>query len=138
MSTIPKATRLRGRRATFLLITLWLMGGCEAPPSPPPPQILGDWVSEAPRYRDRTFEIRDDAVVFGTGKWSGSRLHILIGVEEQPSVQSWNVYTIQYREYDGSIGALEIHHRSTPKQMLRFANRQEIWIRNETREQDDA
>lgn len=128
----------RARHGVFLAVMICLICACEDPPSPPPEQILGGWVTDAPSHRDRTFEIRDDAVVFGTGKWSSSRLHILIGVEERPSVQNWDVYTIRYREYDGSIGALEVHYRSTPKNMLRFANRQEIWTRSQTGKQDDA
>ena len=128
ISTIPIAARFL--RPEFLgLLVSGLVFGCAPELEPTPSAILGHWSTEATRYRDRSLEIRPDAILFGTGPYSAPRLHILIGVESQPSSDPWNVCRLSYREDDGTVGQLEISYRDQPRPQIRFANRQEIWIR---------
>jgi len=111
---------------------------CEEPLEKPSGEIVGAWRTDAPSHRDRTFEIREDALVFGTGRYAPRRLHILIGVERRPPAAHWDVYRIRYREYDGTTGEIEIHHRSGARPELRFANRPEVWTRRDKGESDDV
>jgi hypothetical protein len=129
----------RGRLWLCVVVVLWpVLLACEPALEPPPAELVGTWRTAAPRYRDRVFEIREDAVVFGTGRFSGSRLHLLLGVERDEPVDGWDVYRLHYREYDGAITPLEIHLWPGGSGTLRFANRAERWSRAEGKGPEDA
>ena len=122
----------------LILCGLTLCTACEQESAPTPNEILGVWRTDAPRHVDRTFEIRDDAIVFGTGKFSAPRLHVLLRVESKPDLAGWKVCTLFYREYDGTIAELDLEYQAQPSPKLRFPNREEFWVRSERQEDQDA
>lgn len=132
------ASRLCGWCFLPLMFVVAVLASCASEPAPTPDEILGIWVTDAPRHQDRTFEIRDDAVIFGTGKFSAPRLYLLVGFEPRPEITGWQVCTLLYREYDGSIAELDLQYQMRPKPRLRFSNRKEFWIRAENHGGDDA
>jgi len=120
------------------LFCLNMLTGCALEPDPVPQEILGIWRTDAPRHRDRTFEIRDDAVIFGTGKFSAPRLHVLVRVEHRDDVGDWQASMLFYREYDGSIAELELQYQTQPKLRLRFLHHAEFWYRSDNQGSGDA
>jgi hypothetical protein len=109
------------------LVLLLSLVGCATEPSDPPTEILGFWATDAPRYRGRYFEIRDDAIVFGTGEFSAAHRHSLVGVETKSRPDGWSDCQIRYREPDGAVGEVDLSYRITPRKELQFAHRNEIW-----------
>lgn len=131
----------RGRllpRAFLAFVVITLSMSCGSGPTTPPAEILGRWVTDAPRHRDRIFEIRDDVVIFGTGKFSGPRLFTLIRVEPRPDQAGWKVCRLFCREDDGTVGEIALRYKTEPKPMLRFSDRAEFWFRINDRGQQDA
>ena len=89
------------------------------------------WRSDHERYRDRTFEIREDAVLFGTGEFKAAAFHSIVGVEpiarnDEPGVKSWRVI---YRDADDGTDSMELVFREHPAPRLRFASREDWWRR---------
>ena len=113
-----------------LLACLLATGGCGQGLEPPDDQLLGVWTTDAARYQGRFFEVRPDAIVFGTGAYSPARLHRLIGVAPAPSKASdGQGFRLRYREDDGALVDVEVFVRSGVQAQLRFANREEVWRR---------
>jgi hypothetical protein len=121
-----------------LLLCLPFLGSCGIDSTSPPTEILGIWSSDAPRYQNRSLEIRDDAVLFGTGKFSAAAWQPLIGVDPNPDLDGWRACTLRLRETDGAISKLALLYRTTPRPELRFANRQEVWTRSQPKGNDDV
>ena len=104
--------------------------GCAEELQPPHDDLLGVWKTDAPRYRGRFFEVRSDALVFGTGEFDPSRLLRLVGVIPSDSkATDGEGWILRYREDDGALIDLEVFVRPGPNARLRFANREEVWRR---------
>jgi len=124
--------------SVLAFVVMTLSTGCESGSKTPPAEIIGQWITDAPRHRDRIFEIRSDVVLFGTGKFSGPRLYSLIRVEPRPDHAGWKACRLFYREDDGSVGEIALRYKTEPTPMLRFASRDEFWFRIEDRGDQDA
>ena len=122
---------------TALLVVAFL-SGCEAESASTPDGILGIWVTDAPTHQDRTFEVREDAVIFGTGKFSAPRFYLVTRVELHPDSAQWKACTLFYREYDGSIAEMRLQYQTIPSPRLRFQNRDESWYPSNPEESKDA
>ena len=107
-----------------------VLAGCGDPPQPPPEEIRGVWRSDAPRYRDRYFEVRADAVLFGKGAYMPANHFFLVTTEaiDSPDANGKR-WRLHYREDDGEVADLEILYEARPRERLRFANQSEWWMR---------
>jgi hypothetical protein len=120
------------------LLALAFLVGCGPEPTDLPPEILGDWTTDAPSYRNRHFEIRTNAIVFGTGEFSADLRHSLVGSETKPGSDGWTDCVLRYREPDGGVSDLGISYRTRPREELRFAHRKEVWTRRVNRKGGDV
>jgi hypothetical protein len=118
-----------GRRCR-LLLGLMLLGALVAACTPPdatvPTELLGKWMTDDSRYAGRTFELRSDAIVFGTGPYS-TDFHALVAVEPLEPSEGWTPYRFSIRESDAAIGEIEVAYRRGATPELRFRHRSEIW-----------
>lgn len=56
------------RTSLFLASCLAALAACSSRKTEPlPGDLIGVWTTDTPRYRDRYLELREDAIVFGTG-----------------------------------------------------------------------
>jgi hypothetical protein len=127
-----------GFSGVLAAILMALLGSCESASTPPPVDILGVWMTDAPRHRDRSFEVREDAVVFGTGRFSAPQLYTLVRVEPRPDSVGWKVCRLFYRERDGTVSEIDLEYTAQPKPTLRFFDRKEVWFRSPNQGVDDA
>jgi hypothetical protein len=108
------------------LLVLVALAACSKPPGEVPKELLGTWVTDAPTHADRTFVIRPDAVVFGTGAYSREN-YSLADIEAMEPAEGWKPYRLSIRELDAEISSIEVAYRTGATPELRFRNRSEIW-----------
>ena len=96
---------------------------------PPPVEVVGHWSTVATKYKDRIFEIREDAILFDLGEYAPTIRHSLVNVESEEDPSGRKKLTFQYLEEDGSMGDLVVTYWASPRPELRFENRQEKWTR---------
>lgn len=105
---------------------LWLGCGVGAPSDPLPTDLLGVWRTRAPAYRDRSFELRPEWVVFGTSKYT-TDLHPIEHVRVTPAGSTTRV-VIAYRTDDGAVLELPLEWTPGDPQRLRIGRRQDVWV----------
>lgn len=118
-------------RAFGLLLTAAAaVTGCAPEPLPLPPEIVGVWTTTEPRYAERSFELRPDWVIFGTGR-NTLTMHELARVEpgtaSSREAREWTPYRIVYRAENGDEQTVDVLFRTRGGRALRFAHRDEIW-----------
>ena len=125
-------SRRSGRNplAVSIVASLLVVLGCSEPPQPVPEELLGVWRSTHERYLDRTFEIRPQALLFGTGEFRAASLHTILTAEEIESATNAGTrrWRLVYRDAADGTDSVEIVYREQPKRSLRFANREDWWF----------
>jgi len=130
------ATTLPGRVAHLLRVGLGvgltglLLLACSDGASAPDGDLLGTWETDAPAYRGRRLEIREQWILFWTSPYS-STSHPLEEVERAEGQHGQRVYRLAYRERDGALASLELIYRPGARPELRFAHRSEVWTRTQ-------
>ena len=118
--------RWAARHMGMVLACSFAVCACEPQSEALPSEMLQVWVSDAPRYRDRHFELRDDWVIFGNGN-TGSNIHMVEHVASEPNPEGGRLYTIRYRAEDGTTTAVQVIHHPSPRATLKFVNHDEVW-----------
>ena len=118
------------RHLGVLLASGFVLFGCEPESEILPSEMLQVWHSDEPRYRGRSFELRPDWVIYGTGG-AGSDLHQLEHVASEANSDGGRLYTIRYKTQDGESTAIELTYYSSPETRLIFANHHEVWTPGE-------
>ena len=98
--------------------------GCGSDPLPG--DLIQVWRNPAPGYRDLYFEIREGAIVFGTGDHS-SRMHSIESVQLQ-RVGGATEIAIEYRAEDGEAVPLNLVHTPGSPPRLQIGSRKDQWI----------
>ena len=129
----------RLRAGALALVVLFTAVSCGEPKMPVPDEIRGHWRSDHVRYRDRTFEIRENAVLFGTGEFSAAALHRIVTVEpvQRRGATDEQGWRLVYSDHDGGTDAMELVYRAEPAPGLRFANREDWWRRPRPGDSDE-
>lgn len=113
--------------ARFLVLGLGVAAlGCAEPVEPP--DLIGVWRTDAEPYRDRSFEVQDAWIVFGTGG-HGSASHPREGTECVAQGEGSLLCTLYYRTPDGSRTRLRLVYEAGPPESVRFENRGQVWLR---------
>ena len=113
-------------RLFALLALVGFTAACGNEAIPVPEELARVWVTSEPRYRGRTFELRPDSLIFGTGA-NTFQEHAIERVEAGKPRKGWSHYTVFYREDDGAVVPIYLLHRPTSGGSMRFANRKETW-----------
>jgi hypothetical protein len=88
------------------------------------------WHSSAEAYQDRYFEVRPDWVIFGTGKYTMDMRPLeTVRAEQSEEPDAKTLYTLRYLDADQEIVEVRVHYAPGPPEVLRFQNRQELWMR---------
>jgi hypothetical protein len=113
----------RGRSlpAAFVLASV-LTCGREAVP----PELIGQWRSEDPRYADRLLAIGTERITFGGGL-EGSSLYRIQGIERESDAGSPTLYHVYYDAPGEPERALQL--RLPAPEQLQIENHTELWTR---------
>lgn len=96
-----------------------------------PPELVGQWTTEDPRYAERTFTVDPPRIEFGLGGGESTR-HAIESVETRGS-DTERIHTVRYRGEDGTSAEVELRLDPGPPPTLRFANHDEVWSKNHRR-----
>jgi len=92
-----------------------------------PEPLLGRWVTDAPRYRDRWLEIHSDALLWGVRELELDRQAIET-IERLPAKEG-ETYDLHYTEAEGFPARLRIRWRAGPPARIRLDSREHSWQR---------
>jgi hypothetical protein len=117
------------RPLAIALLACLVLPGCRAPgPSAPPAEIQGAWETEHPKYADRSFEIRKDRLVLGTGRGQAATYHIRAVTLESDNVGP--LTTITYADAEGVENVFAFYYYPTGGGVIRLKNQWDIpWNR---------
>lgn len=86
--------RLRVGVTCLMLAACMLTVGCDQAATALPPEVLGRWRTQEPRYADRFVELSEDTIRIGTGGTMATS-HPIRAVRSEPH-PSGTLYTIEY------------------------------------------
>jgi hypothetical protein len=91
-----------------------------------PEDLVGYWVTSAPKYQDRFFELSRVSVVFGTGRDSID-VNFIEAVERRTQGDK-TTYTIHYKNTKGLEGRLSFVWDPSNKGKIRLRNQEDmVW-----------
>jgi hypothetical protein len=91
-----------------------------------PPELIGRWTTDDPRYADRALEIGTVRISFGTGP--GQReTYFVQGIERESEPELGTLYRLYYDLPGESERTLEL--RVPQANQLRIENRSQLWTR---------
>ena len=91
-----------------------------------PPDLIGRWASDDPRYADRLLEINPEKIAFGLGA-GGRMTYAVQGVERESDSDNGTVYRVYYDLPGEPERALEL--RLAEPDQLTIGSRNELWTR---------
>ena len=121
------------RRTTFGAHILCLLAVCMASVLPAcgrnstktaPRELVGIWTAAGPLYADRTLEIREDRLYFGTGGTEDREPLTIVRVRSEQAADH-TLYSIEYQSSDGADFTLPIQLFAGGRE-LRLANREQV------------
>ena len=89
-----------------------------------PDELLGVWKTSAPKYADRFFELKKDAVIFATGEGNVS-VHAIVKIE-QVREDKQILYTFYYTNQAGKEYKWSFYQDSANGGAIRFKNQKQI------------
>lgn len=113
-------------RIAMGLLGLMLFAACGDGTEALPPELLGVWRTEAPRYRDGHFELRENWVVFGASRFEEST-HRIRSVRSSDAGDSTG-YRIEYALDDGETALLSLLYTPGRPPQLRVGRREAPWV----------
>ena len=112
-------------------VILMILVGCQSREGATvPDELVGTWKTSAPKYVDRSFEIRKNVIILGTGQ-GNTDLHPISNIQEARDGEAI-FYTISYVNYEGRPDRFSFHYDPARGGVIRFKNQQRIeWTRAE-------
>lgn len=95
--------------------------------SPPPPELLGRWITDEPGYEGRYFEIDTRQLVIETGVL-GRHVHPILDVDERRR-GNLPLYVVHFLDYDGSDSTFRLIARQPDLSEVQFEDRRGTWRR---------
>ncbi|SRR5258708_1434741 len=116
----------------FLGLLLLLPSACDRGPQTLPGQVLGDWKTDNPRYRDRFLKLEPEQVTFGVGGVATDQSEHVERVRMTPIDKPTN-FVIGLRGQDGGSDSIILLFSSDNGGELRLKNQPTIvWRRKST------
>jgi hypothetical protein len=111
-------------RVLLAFALLAALTGCQSEQDATVPEhLLGVWTTPHPKYADRYFEIRNDAMIFGHGG-ENFEVHALADVDQSREEGSI-LYTITHLNHDGQRLTFAFYYDPATK-AIRFKNQKAI------------
>jgi hypothetical protein len=110
----------------FIILSIFL--GCQKNRTVPE-DLLGVWKTSAPKYADRSFEIKKDIIIFAIGEGKID-FYSITGVEKIREDDSI-LFTIFHENKEGQEFKLSFYHYPEKDGIIRFKNQKQIkWIKD--------
>lgn len=94
-----------------------------------PPQLVGTWTTTDPQYMNRSLDIGQESITFGTGP--GTEATGFVEDVRFSAADGKPLYTISYSSPDGP-GRLSFYYGEDGKQTIRLRNQEQIvWKRSD-------
>ncbi len=122
---------MKSRRILIAFAIVTAFFGCQSGGNRAvPDELLGVWKTSAPKYADRFFELKKDAVIFATGEGNVS-VHAIVNIE-QVREDKQILYTIYYTNQAGEEYKWSFYHDSANGGAIRFKNQKRIeWTKED-------
>ncbi len=118
------------RLLLYLVLAVYL-SACSPEPSSMPESLIGVWKTKTRKYRDRSFELQPDKVIFETGKET-SDTNIVLGVETHDE-KGRLLYDIGYLSSDGLEHTFSFYYDPMAGGVIALKNQSGIVWRKERR-----
>ncbi|MFQ5988857.1 MAG: hypothetical protein ACE5K9_02965 [Candidatus Methylomirabilales bacterium] len=96
-----------------------------------PDDLLGVWKTSEPKYANRFFELKKDAVIFGTGK-DNADTYPVDSIEKTRDEEGL-LYHIYYLNVQGQRYTFSIYYDATNHGVIRFKNQKHFTWKREGR-----
>ena len=95
-----------------------------------PENLIGKWTTSEPRYQDRFFEITKKTFTYGLGE-DKEDINFISSIEK--SLEGNHIlYTINYKNKDGSAFTRSFYYKSSNGDVITFKNQKDIkWTKEE-------
>ncbi len=118
---------MQGRRFLGVLIILmvffvWQCGKIKEAPD----DLIGIWKTTAPKYADRSFEIKKDAITFEIGGGNFEDYAIKYIKTEKARDERSTLYTIHYKDEAGEEYTFAFYFYPEEGGVIRFKNQKQI------------
>ena len=129
--TNARSKEITARRILIAFALLAIFSGCQSEKdSTVPEYLLGVWTTPHPKYADRYFEIRNDAIIFGHGG-ENFEVHALTDVDQTREGGSI-LYTITHLNHHGQRFTFAFYYDPANNGAVRFKNQRDIVWTKET------
>ena len=101
-----------------------------------PEDLIGVWKTMAPTYVDRSFEIKTDEVIFGTGEETFDTYPITKIKSEKDPREQGTLYTLYYKNIEGQEYGFSFYYDPANHGIIRFKNQKEmVWTKEEANDE---
>lgn len=118
---------MKSRKILAAIVAVVCFCGCRAGKSKTvPDELVGVWKTSARQYADRSFELRKDTILFGTGG-SGVSVNPIVKVEQvREEKENMVLYVIHYTGEGTSDYVLSFYYDAANGGTIRFKNQMQI------------
>jgi len=114
----------------FIIVTAFL--GCQILKDKTiPEELIGVWETSEPRYKDCSFELKDETIIFNNGP-DYTNINFITDIEKLPE-KDRVLYHIHYEDREGLEYMLSLFYfKASNGGVIRFKNQKEItWTKRE-------
>ena len=115
----------RAAAMAWLVLVCLIASSCGAPEGPPE-AILGQWVTSAPAYKGKYFEVRPDTLTIETGSFEGLSVYSITRFVTEEGAGGPS-YTIEYIDEYGETGSMRLSEERPG--LLQVGEGTERWTR---------
>jgi hypothetical protein len=121
--------QMNSRQALLIFTLLAAIVGCQpATEKTIPDDLLGVWKTSEPKYADRFFELKKDAIIFATRE-NNTDTYSVASIE-QTHDEGGVLYNIHYLNLEGQQYTFSIYYAPTNHGVIRFKNQKHFtWTR---------
>jgi hypothetical protein len=121
--------QMNSRQALLIFTLLATIVGCQpATEKTIPDDLLGVWKTSEPKYADRFFELKKDAIIIATGE-NNTDTYSVASIEQAHDEEGL-LYKIHYLNLEGQQILFSIYYAPTNHGVIRLANQKHFtWTR---------
>jgi len=128
---------MKGRKGLVVLIFFLALSSFHcSKKATVPGDLIGVWKTTTEPYADRSFEIKADEVIFGTGEGNFDAYQITkIKTEKDPREQA-TLYILCYKIIEGQEYKFSFYYDPASHGTIRFKNQPEmVWTKDEAKDE---
>ena len=117
------------------LAMVFLIPGCQPGEKTMPQELIGIWMTSAPKYKECFLELSQEMIVFGSGHYfEHMDINYFVSVEKIQK-KTHILYTIHYENIEGQKSKLPVYYVPLRGGSIRFKNQKKIEWRKINKEE---